>query len=80
VDNRTRDGEHRKPGVPDKGDRMDAAPVREGNESGKKETCERQDPQVHDERFTKDQIKRDFLQHRQITTTEPCIWGCMPQE
>ena len=51
VDNRTSNGEDGKAGVPDKGDRVDAAPVENGNERGNKERRKRQDPEIHDKRF-----------------------------
>ncbi len=57
VDNRTSNGEHGKAGVPDKGDRVDAVPVCNGNKSGNKEGRQRQDPKIHDKRFAKNRIK-----------------------
>jgi hypothetical protein len=51
VDNRTSKGEDGKAGMPDKGDRVDAAPVRDGNKRGNKERRQRQDPEIHDKRF-----------------------------
>ena len=38
-----------------------------------KETRERQDPEIHDKRFSHDEIKGDFLQHHWVTTMDPCI-------
>jgi hypothetical protein len=64
MDNRTPYGEHGKPGVPPKGDHVDATSVHNSNEGGNKKTGKRQDPKVHYKRFSKDQIKGDFLQHR----------------
>jgi len=57
VDNRTRNGEGGEPGVPGKGDRMDAAPVRNGNACGDEETRKRQDPEIYDEGFPENGIK-----------------------
>jgi len=64
VDNGTRKGKYSNAGVPEKRYHVDSAPVHNGNKRGNKEAGEGQDPQVHDKRFSKDEIKGDFLEHR----------------